>query len=471
MMKMETASFSSQPSSPKSRLENPLLQRLQQQQQYKNDLTLIQDLLTALQDDDLTDITLVAANGAEIPACRFLLAARSPVLKRMLFGNFREANASCIPLTQFSEPIVRAIVEYCKTNIVSRELFVQQQRPNEASIRLLTCLAKAADYLELSGLQTKVENVVRQWISQNPLLACPVWDEADRGSCLYPYALRMIRGRPYVALLPPDMPTTTTTTHSHNDYQCVGGGIESLQADRILELFKDTELEAGELFLFTMLQRWVDHASEDAQNEAKQVARKCGKYFRLHYIEPDQLLSQVQSSKLLAPNLIVEAIMRQALKASQSRIWTINCRGKKGDANSVEDRVLVEGCGHAHVNGVYYRIKGLYKGDVYSKREVAYGQLYVYTLSCTQKDDMIESRIFCSKVLSHKAISSMMESSPNVEDEAVEANVSQSSLAPLLQPILLQVIHIELPDENVHNASPLAKLCKVRYCLYSAVQT
>jgi len=41
----------------------------------------------------------------------------------------------------------------------------------------------------------------------------------------------------------------------------------------------------------------------------------------------------------------------------------------------------------------------------------------------------------------------------------------------LLQPILLQVIHIELPDENVHNASPLAKLCKVRYCLYSAVQT
>jgi hypothetical protein len=66
-----------------------------------SDSPVIQDLLEALQDEDLTDVTLEGQDGIPIPASRFVLAARSAVLKRMLYGNFREANTSRISLEDY----------------------------------------------------------------------------------------------------------------------------------------------------------------------------------------------------------------------------------------------------------------------------------------------------------------------------------------------------------------------------------
>ena len=382
----------------------------------------VADLLASLEDEDLLDVSLVSTDGVEIPACRFVLAARSKVLKRMLYGNFREATASKIEL-DYSARTLEAVLHYCTHNILA------SCPPDAESIRHLVRVAKAADYLEIPGLLRDTEALVRRMVSEQPLLACPVYDEADEQSALFATASRMIRCRPYVALAPP--------ADGRYDF---GGGVESLRSDRVVELMQDTEIEAGELFMFEMLKRWVDHTTDCHHGEALQVARECGQYFRLHYIEPDELLSVVQKAGLFPPNLIVEAIMRQALKASQNRVWTIACRGR--DTNV--DRVLVEGSGNPEVNGVYYRIRGLNKGDVYSKHEVSCGQLLVYTLSCSRRDDTIESRIFGSKVLTHRAISNFL---------------TKQVAVPVFQP-LLQVIRIERPT-NPHDASPLAKLCKV----------
>jgi hypothetical protein len=193
--------------------------------------------------------------------------------------------------------------------------------------------------------------------------------------------------------------------------------------------------------MFEMLKRWVDHAIEYQREEALEVAKQCSEYFRLHYIEPQELLSTVQKSGLFPPNLIVEAMMRQALRASEDRVWSINCRGPPSDL----DRVLVEGSGNQEVNGVYHRIKGLNKGDVYSKREVSCGQLLVYTLTCSRKKDVIESRIFCSKVLTHRAVRTLQTTQIGT---------------PAFQP-LLQIIKLERPNRNTARKYPFSKLFKV----------
>ena len=436
-----------------------------QQQQ----LEVVQDILAALEDyESLADVSLVGHDGLEVPACRFVLAARSIVLKRMLYGNFREARESRpsspptassssktktsqhprIELLDYSNQVLIMVVNYC-----TKGQFLSQQQSslsssctaNEEFVRHIVQVAKAADYLEISGLVRKAESLVKNLVAKHPLLACPVFDEADEGSVLFTCAKRMIQCRPYAALA-----SSSTDAGSASDC-CEGGGIECLQSDRVVVIMKDTEMEAGELFLFNMLKRWADHVPEAYHEEALNVARECGNYFRLHYIEPEELLSTVQKSGLFAPNLIVEAIMRQALKASQSRVWTINCRGK--DTNV--DRVLVEGCGHNEVNGVYYRIRGLHKGDVYSKREVSCGQLYVYTLSCSQKEDTIESRIFGSKVMTHRGIPSIVQQQQTEEETPAPVIVFQP---------LLQVISLEDPRKQQCStgSSPLAKLCKVR---------
>ena len=392
----------------------------------------IQDLLLALQDEDLTDVSLIGDDGVEVRACRFVLAARSKVLKRMLYGNFREATSTNIELP-YSGAVLQAVVEYCTKNMISDKfLHSNGGNYNAKTVRQLVNLAKAGDFFDISCLVRDAESLVQKLVSKNPILACPIFDESDEFSTLHEYSRKMIRCRPYVALLPSEDDTS-------------GGGIECLRTERIVELMQETEIEAGETFLFEMLQRWVVHAGEGKERqEALQVAKKCGEFFRLDYIEPQELLSTVQKSGLFAPNLIVEAIMRQALRASEDRVWTVNCRGPPSDL----DRVLVEGCGKQEVNGVYHRIRGLNKGDVYSKREVNCGQLLVYTLSCSQRkdEDVIESRIFCSKVLTHRAVRTLQTTQVGT---------------PAFQP-LLQVIKVERPNRTIRSRSPFAKLYKVR---------
>ena len=100
----------------------------------------------------------------------------------------------------------------------------------------------------------------------------------------------------------------------------------------------------------------------------------------------------------------MDAITRQALRASESRIWTMSSRGSPDI-----ERILVEGAGSTDANGLYYKIDGLSNGELFSKREVACGQQNVYTLSISvNKEDVVEGRIFSSKLLTQGAVRKMV---------------------------------------------------------------
>ena len=363
----------------------------------------IQDLLRAVQDEEMTDLALVGCDGAAIPASRFVLSARSPVLKRMLCGSFRESSAQEIPL-EYDGIILEAIVEYCCRNEIPKfRLYVHR---NAHSARRLVQLYKAADYLQLTGLAKLVAQMAHNLTSRYPPLACAVYDEADLDTKVSRDALLIIQCRPYVTL-PPDLETE--------------GGIDCLCPSKLMTAFIDEDVKASELFLFEMLEKWLELCGYP---EGRRVAQDCASHLHLEDIETKDLISIVKASGLCSDKSITDAITMQALRASQNHIWTLSSRGRP-----TIERILVEGAGSPNVNGIYYHINGLANGELYSKREVACGQQHVYTLSISPTEDgTTECRIFCSQLLTHKAIRTLAK--------------NRTTRDPAFQP-LLQIIKTE----------------------------
>ena len=405
------------------------------------DSPVIQDILGALQDEELHDVTLEGSDSVPVSANRFILAARSNVLRRMLYGPFLEAESNRIFLVEYDSVILDAVVEYCCRNEISKfRLYIHR---TAASSKRLVQLAKAADYLALTGLAGLVVQMAHNLTTRYPPLACAVFEEADLNSKVAMDALNMIRCRPYVTL-PNDCETA--------------GGISCITSRHKLEvIYKDLGVQAGELFLFQMLQEWYnesrqnqidqqeqeqhlqqeridnggesdkdDEPDEDrndqkkSNNELLDTVQACASYLLLEHIEPRDLIDLVRPSGFCTESSITDAITKQALKASSQQLWSLSSRGPQ------VERILVEGAGSKNVNGIYYRIDGLANGELYSKREISCGQQYVYSLSIslnkggnvgpqinngnnnnlssTNERSGVECRIFCSKLLTHDSI-------------------------------------------------------------------
>lgn len=344
--------------------------------------SVIKDILEALGDDDLTDVCLEGKDGREIYSNRFILAARSKVLKSMLYGSFRESSMCRIPL-DYDGVILEAVVEFCSKNeIPVFRLYIHR---NAQSARRLVQLFKAADYLGLAELAQLVAQMAHNLMSRYPPLACAIYDEADFETKVSHDALLMIQCRPYVTL-----PSDDTT----------GGGISCLCPIKLRSLYDDKDVKASELFLFEILQDWLETCKE---TNGPDVAQECATHLRLADIEPQHLLTKIKGTGICSDKSITDAVTTQALRSATAGIWTISSRGRPNI-----ERILVEGAGSANVNGIYYYIDGLSNGDLYSKREVACGQQHVYTLSiAAYSDGITECRIFSSPLLTHKSIRSM----------------------------------------------------------------
>ena len=207
----------------------------------------------------------------------------------------------------------------------------------------------------------------------------------------------------------------------------------------------------GELFLFRMIQQWYDsriqylgdHAEESSEYETEatllvESAVECAKLIRLENIEPAALISLVQPCPFVSPAFLYDAFAKQALRASQNTVWSLNCRPPK--YQSVE-RVLVEDCGNPQAAGLYVRmVAGLKKthASIFTKREVVAGQAVVYTLSCSvTPDQQVECRIFCSPLLTPRAIPSLFQFH------------ASNCVDPLFQPILQVVAMKEGNDKKI----------------------
>jgi hypothetical protein len=65
--------------------------------------------------EELSDLTLKGKDGSTVRANRAMLAARSPVFHRMLYGQFSEAEQSVVELG-YTGDVLKEIVEYIHTD-------------------------------------------------------------------------------------------------------------------------------------------------------------------------------------------------------------------------------------------------------------------------------------------------------------------------------------------------------------------
>ena len=85
------------------------------------------DIISSIDGNAMLDVMLMANDGGEIPASRFVLGARSPVLQQLLFKRGQSSHEYKL---DYSTTVVNALVHYCRTN----EL-LEPQSKDEAAVR------------------------------------------------------------------------------------------------------------------------------------------------------------------------------------------------------------------------------------------------------------------------------------------------------------------------------------------------
>ena len=70
-------------------------------------------LRTLFKDEELSDVKFEGTDGVQVFANRGILAARSPVFRSMLFGNFAEAKIDCVVKIGYNSRVMKSVVEFC----------------------------------------------------------------------------------------------------------------------------------------------------------------------------------------------------------------------------------------------------------------------------------------------------------------------------------------------------------------------
>lgn len=321
--------------------------------------SLASDILAGFTNEHLSDVTLVGSDGNRVSGVRFILAARSVVFERMLFGNFAEACNKEVSVG-CTTPVLLSIIEFCcSDNIASFEGSIRN--PSEQVARNAVQLFAAAHYFELPSLCNKTYTLACSLMDKHPTLACAIFDEAedtDATKSMLAYALNTVRRKPLEALL------------SHNDSG--HGGVSSLTAAKLGVLIGDEKMEADEFTIFKVLQKWVSIDVPCINGEDRVgIGKKFAMEIKLSHIEPSDLLGEVSASGLVEKNRITETVFGQAQQA-QKKGYSF----KKFRCVSPYC-VLVQGAGVDEINGSYelhgelngapkYKRRGRWKGkDVF----------------------------------------------------------------------------------------------------------
>lgn len=227
---------------------------------------LLVDLLSSTSNEAMLDIVLVANDGGEIPACRFVLGARSVILQKMLFGERRMMRGSAPKLhLEYSTNVVRTLVHYCRTNELDQ---VWVSSKDEASARELVKLGDCANSFELKGLTELVHDLVSSLCKTHPFLSCAVYDQAsclgESVDSLKLIARHVIRKNPETALL------------RKNGFGNRSPGVSFLGEAVVEEILSDPLMCTAEINMFRAVALWADscHFADSFDSAVTQKARR-----------------------------------------------------------------------------------------------------------------------------------------------------------------------------------------------------
>lgn len=314
---------------------------LEQTKSAEDEGTLTSDITRCLHNKNMLDFVLVGSDETKVPAARLIIAARSKVLEKMLYGSFKEASSNEIRLN-YSGQILDSVVRFCYSNSLAH------LPRNEHSARNLLQLLECAHYLEILPLEAEVLDFTKGLLADCCQLACALFDESAKIPNPPPHmrpltlnAMSCIRQRTRRTLLPVD--------------QSRGGGITCLSSFALKKIMLDTRIEAEELTMLLALKKWAD--VHGGCGGSAQLVKECVAFIDVNKIRPSDLIGFVSSCGLVESSRVSAALQRHALKAEEG--------GRIKNSHRFEKirtpRVLVEGAGVEGVNGMYHE-DGVYDG-------------------------------------------------------------------------------------------------------------
>lgn len=275
-----------------------------------------------LLDEDISDISLTCTDGKVVRANRAFLAARSVVFRKMLYGNFAEADQETIRVG-YTGDVIQAVVEHICTN-ESKKLseIAKDATPVVLSSETLVSIASAALFFFLPALYGKSSNLSVKLMEEYRGFACHVlelcramgltFDDSNDFSHL---ALKKARENPSVLL------DETVLPH--------------ISHDTLAEILQGDQINANELTLFNIIKKWCECGGDTGENgndggsgdelshphkTRQHQASNLTSYIRLENIDPSELASVVVPSGLVSQEQLSEAYKAQASVAV--------CRGK-----------------------------------------------------------------------------------------------------------------------------------------------
>jgi hypothetical protein len=245
-------------------------------------------------DEKYADLTLKGTDGRLVKAHRAMLAARSLVFDRMLYGDFSEASQKVVDVG-YSGQVLQAIVEYINTDTAA----ILKLKNNNSNATHILSLMDAATYFELFSLRDKANSVICASLQKNPSLCVPFFAACDNSvgasaSAVQASALEQIRNHPEM-LLQED------------------SSIKLLGANQMELILKDPKLDADEYTLFLILQAWNN--SNDSKRT--RTATRLSRHIKLELIAPSNLATTVSTSGFCTTEQLLQAFQTQALSAEQ----------------------------------------------------------------------------------------------------------------------------------------------------------
>eukprot|EP00978_Attheya_sp_CCMP212_P036948 scaffold171037_cov51-Attheya_sp.AAC.2 len=256
-----------------------------------------------LDDETLSDVTLQGTDGVKVLAIRSMLAVRSPVFRRMLFGEFSESESPIVKIG-YTGKVLTFLVKYCVTGESDLSIgnCVKRSYP-----KFVLSTADAARYFELPNLMRTLLDDALEFMNESPKSAC-LFLQASREDLhgfenIEEKSLELIRNDPDTTLLKAKATLL-------------------IKATLLEEILKDTTLQTDEYTLFLVVKAWAEVKSppiednEEGKESRREVASRLVKnYISLDLISPSNLCNIVGPSGLSETTELNAAYKEQALLA------------------------------------------------------------------------------------------------------------------------------------------------------------
>lgn len=279
----------------------------------------------------MLDVTLVGREGVAVRASRYVLACRCEALEDKLYTaatrTQTERQEEEIHIGDYSENVVKALVEYCFTGALLDFWKHQSSLPEQATaVERIVELSQLSQAYRFRPLEMENYQLSRRLMNRYPSTACLFYSNSQTPLDIKSYARQTIEECSREALL-----------------CCTNNHVTSLPPAQLEELFIEDETleELNEMDKVKLLRLWGEGEGNDLQ-----VAQRCSSaHIDLNHIHLDeQTVTTLKASKLFEEENIIQA-------------QSISCRRQEEEAASQrqEEHVIVQGAAMEAVNGIYLR--------------------------------------------------------------------------------------------------------------------